>query len=47
MYITQKISKCKGVDVGLEYAIMNIQVNQQGMKLNGKHKLLVYAGDIS
>jgi hypothetical protein len=27
----------------LEYAIRRAQVNQDGLKLNGTHKLLVYA----
>jgi len=31
----------------LEYAIRKVKVNQDGLKLNGKHKLLVYADDIN
>jgi hypothetical protein len=31
MYMTKKASKYKGVDVGLEYAILDIQVKQEGM----------------
>jgi hypothetical protein len=31
----------------LEYAIMKVQVNQDGLKLNCKHQLLVYADDIN
>jgi len=31
----------------LEYAIRRVQVNQDGLKLNGKHKLLFYADDIN
>jgi len=30
----------------LEYAIMKVQAHQKGLKLNGKHQLLVYTGDI-
>jgi hypothetical protein len=29
----------------LQYAIMKVQVNQDGLKLNGTHQLLVYAYD--
>jgi hypothetical protein len=31
----------------LEYAIRRIQVNQDGMKLNDTHQLLVYADDVN
>ena len=30
----------------LEYAIKRVQVNQDGLKLNGTHKLMVYADEV-
>jgi hypothetical protein len=31
----------------LDYAIRRVQVNQDGVKLNGTHHLLIYADDVN
>jgi hypothetical protein len=50
MCLTETYSRvCAGkhFDFAIEYAILRVQVNQDCMKLNGTHQLLVYADDVN
>jgi len=38
---------CHSFNYDLQFAIRKVQVNQNGLKLNGTHQLIVYADDVN
>jgi hypothetical protein len=44
--LKQKVFVAIVFQLFLEYAIRMVQANQDGLKLNGTHELLVYADDV-
>ena len=42
-----KVSTPLTLNFPLDYAIRGIQVNQDGLKLNGTHQLLVHADNVN
>ena len=41
------LTKCYVFNFALEYAIRRVQVNQDGLKVNGTHQLLAYADNVN
>ena len=44
---TRRRSITNAFNIFLDYAIRRVQVNQNGLKLNGTHQLLTYADDVN
>jgi hypothetical protein len=47
LFCLPKYLKPTQFGITLKYAIMRVEVNQEALKLNGTHQLLVYSGGVN